>query len=209
MFKVLVGDRSPLLRDVLSLALQNEDSLRVVGEADCPVDTVRLATRHRPDVALVDRAIEPQIGDLVHQLANRLGIRVVVVDADPSSEVARAAAESGASAYVSKTTRLKKVVQAVLSVAEGRPWTDGALPYGTQDAFASSQRNSRLAALSAREVEVLSKVAEGATNEQVATSLSISTETVKSHMANIFAKLNVRNRMAAALTYHRAIEQPR
>ncbi len=205
MFKVLVADRSPLLRDVLSLSLQTEESLHIVAEAADSEEALGLAAYHRPDVVILDRVLldERQAGDLVQKLLDRTGSRVVLLDADPSRANARQAAKEFVSAYVYKTTRLRRIVEAVLAVANDRYWTDPALPQPIQDAFnANGSQASSLAELTNRELEVLSCVSRGATNDDVAEQLGITTETVKSHMARIFAKLGVHTRMAAALRFH-------
>ncbi len=209
MSRVLIAEESSLLRDVLSLALRSEQSITVVGEAKSAIEAIELGRHHQPDVVVLDTTIANGYGTakLISEIRDLADGRVVMLDAKPCESSASKAARSGAVAYISKTARLKRIVDAIHAVMNGTVWVDPTLPKDVREAFADSvttvEPPPRLAALTPREIEVLSCVALGATNSEVAVQLSISNETVKTHMSNIFAKLGVQSRMAAAIQYHR------
>jgi DNA-binding NarL/FixJ family response regulator len=164
----------------------------------------------RADVVLLDYKM-PGVRDfraLLDQILQRdASARVLVLSAFANLDMITRAADGGARGYVLKTTRLSSVVDAIRSVAAGGVWIDPSLP---RKLFAEFQRRAAGpavadtvdAALSRREREVLACMAHGASNRAIAAKLSISQETVKTHLRHVFAKLGVRNRVEATLVFH-------
>jgi DNA-binding NarL/FixJ family response regulator len=146
---------------------------------------------------------------LVEQIrASRSEPEVVVLSGFGNVEVAERAAAGGARGYILKSTRLAAVADAVRTVAKGGVWIDPQLERKIFDVFQretnppDAEAGSGLAGLTRREREVLGCVAEGISNHQIAEKLCISEQTVKTHLTRIFAKLEVKNRLAAALAFY-------
>jgi DNA-binding NarL/FixJ family response regulator len=207
--RVVVADDHEMFREMLRLALPHSGRIEVVGEAADGQEVRLVAARVRPDVLLLDYQM-PHVRSfttLVQQLRAEPGEpEVVVLSGYGSLEVAVRAAEGGARGYVLKSTRLAAVADAVCTVAKGGVWVDPSLDQKIFDAFqravprAASQPEG-LTGLTRREHEVLAQVAQGISNQEIARKLCISEQTVKTHLTRIFAKLEVKNRLAAALAF--------
>lgn len=209
MLRVMLADDHAMFREMLRIALPRLAEIEVVGEADNGRDLIEAVFRCRPNVLLLDYKM-PLVGDfvsLVRQIRTRHPLtQIIVLSGFVSSEIARRAAEAGASGYVLKSTRLHAVADAIGTVAKGGVWIDSSLPPEVFHAFqrsstSMSSRNAGLAELTRREREVLAFVAQGIENREVAQKLAISEKTVKTHLTHIFAKLGVRNRVGAALAF--------
>lgn len=210
MLRVMLADDHAMFREMLRIALPRLAAIEVVGEADNGRDLLEAVFRCRPNVLLLDYKM-PHVGDfvtLVREVRTRHPLtQVIVLSGFTSSEIAKRAAEAGASGYVLKSTRLHAVADAIDTVAKGGVWIDPSLPTEVFHSFqrssaAAAGRNAGLAELTRREREVLAFVAQGIENREVAYKLAISEKTVKTHLTHIFAKLGVRNRVGAALAFY-------
>jgi DNA-binding NarL/FixJ family response regulator len=211
MIRVLIADDHEMFREMLRLALPRAGDLEVVGEAADGEELQAVARRLQPDVVLLDYKMPhvPSFATLVQRLRSLSpDCQVVVLSGFSNQEVAASAARGGASGYVLKTTRLAAVADAVRSVAKGGIWID---PHLERKVFETFQRHAgavngeteqSIGRLTRREREVLSCVAEGSSNLDIAHKLCISERTVKTHLTRIFAKLEVKNRLAAALAFY-------
>ena len=210
MIRVLIADDHAMFREMLTVALPRSGDLEVVGEADNGRDLHEVAYRCRPDVVLLDYKM-PYVNDFAALVADLRGrhqtIQVIVLSGFASSDIAARAAGAGARGYILKATHLYAVADAIRTVVNGGIWIDPSLPRQIFDIF---QRNSApadqahdgLKHLSRREREVLACVAQGIGNREIASKLAISEKTVKTHLTRIFAKLDVKNRVSAALVFH-------
>lgn len=209
MIRVVVADDHAMFREMLKIALPRGGNVEVVGEAGDGQELMQIMYRVRPDVVLLDYKM-PLVKDftaLVHEIRSRyVDTQVVVLSGFASEEIATRAADGGARGYVLKSTRLAAVADSIRAVAGGGIWIDPALPRRIFEIFQrSSGTNGRvdaLADLTRREHEVLACVAEGISNHEIALKLCISEQTVKTHLTRIFAKLAVKNRLAAALAFY-------
>jgi DNA-binding NarL/FixJ family response regulator len=198
-----------MFREMLRAALPQSGRIEVVGEADDGQRVRQVAARTAPDVVLLDYDM-PHVRSfsaLVRQLrSGERAPQVVVLSGYASPDVALHAAEGGARGYVLKSTRLASVVDAVCAVARGGTWIDPGLNRRVFEIFQraaprSESRRDALGGLTRREHEVLAQVAQGISNDAIARKLCISEQTVKTHLTRIFAKLEVKNRLAAALAF--------
>jgi len=193
--RVLIADDHPVVRAGLRALLDAEDDLEVVGEASTPSTAVALAESLAPELVLMDL----QFGqDATGADATR---RIRALDAAPyvlvltnydSDGDILGAVEAGASGYLLKDAPPHELVAAVRAAASGQ----SALAPAIAGRLMARMRSPQVA-LSAREIEVLRLVAEGASNGDVAARLHISDATVKSHLVHVFSKLGVSSRTAA------------
>lgn len=195
MIRILIADDHPVVRAGLRALLDAEDDLEVVGEAATPSTAVTLAESLTPELVLMDL----QFGqDATGADATR---RIRALDAAPyvlvltnydSDGDILGAVEAGASGYLLKDAPPHELVAAVRAAASGQ----SALAPAIAGRLMARMRSPQVA-LSAREIEVLRLVAEGASNGDVAARLHISDATVKSHLVHVFSKLGVSSRTAA------------
>jgi len=217
MLRVLVADDHAMFREMLKIAIPRQGDLEVVGEAADGREVCQVVERLKPDVVLLDYRM-PRVKDfagLIRQIRQQSpATRVVVLSGFATVEIAVRAAEGGAHGYVLKSTRLAAIVDAARTVAAGGVWIDPGLPRRVFDAFqrgvvGPDANGSGLGDLTRREREVLGYVALGITNRGIAEKLCLSEQTVKTHLTNIFSKLEVRNRLAAALAFYgRDMQRP-
>ena len=207
--RIVVADDHEMFREMLRLALPRGGAIQVVGEAADGVEARRVSARVRPQVLLLDYQM-PHVRSfttLVQQIRSEVDPpEVVVLSGLGNLEVAVRAAAGGARGYVLKSTRLSAVADAICTVAQGGVWIDPSLDRKVFDAFQravprSAHQPDGLQGLTRREHEVLAQVAQGSSNQEIAHRLCISEQTVKTHLTRIFAKLEVKNRVAAALTF--------
>lgn len=207
--RVVLADDHAMFREMLRTALGRSGRIEVIGEADNGQEARQAAVRLSPDVVLLDYDM-PQVrnfGALVRQMrAAPRPPQVVVLSGYASAEVALHAAKGGARGYVLKSTRLASVVDAICTVARGGLWIDPSLNRQVFELFQRSAPRTDAApdglhGLTRREHEVLAQVAQGNSNDAIARKLCISEQTVKTHLTRIFAKLEVKNRLAAALAF--------
>jgi DNA-binding NarL/FixJ family response regulator len=210
MIRVLLADDHAMFREMMRIALPKAGEIEIIGEAGDGQQLLDVLSRLRPDIVLLDYKM-PYVRDfraLLDLLRRRdADARVLVLTAFANLDMVTRAADGGARGYVLKTTRLASVVDAVRAVAAGGVWIDPSLPRRLFDEFqrraaGPQAAGSPDAALSRREREVLACMAHGASNRAIAARLSISQETVKTHLRHVFAKLGVRNRVEAALVFH-------
>lgn len=209
MIRIFIADDHEMFREMLSMALGRQADFTVVGGAGDAAEVTDAVNRTRPDIVLLDyrmpgvRSFECLLSTL-HEASTTAKVIVLSGFADP--RIALQAADGGARGYVIKTTRLAAVADAVRAVAAGGVWIDPNLPREVFDVFQARAQGPAAGAegdcgLTRREREILACVADGASNLAIARKLCISEQTVKTHIYRIFNKLNVRNRVEAAMVF--------
>lgn len=196
--EVVVIDDHPFFRDGVSRGLTNSGLITVVAEAENGRDGLAAIAEHRPQVAVVDYQMPDLDGIAVTQAVVRDGLptRVLLLSAITDSPVVFRALEVGAAGYLSKDARRAEIVDAVLSVAQGRtvvpPELAGSL---AQEIRLRAQPTGPV--LSERELQVLKGFARGLSIPQLARELFIGVSTVKTHTQRLYEKLGVSDRAAA------------
>ncbi len=196
--EVVVVDDHPFFRDGVSRGLTNSGLITVVAEAENGRDGLAAITEHKPQVAVVDYQMPDLDGIAVTQAVVRdaLPTKVLLLSAITDSPVVFRALEVGASGYLSKDARRAEIVDAVLSVAQGRTVVPPELA-GSLAQEIRSRAQPAGPALSEREMQVLRGFARGLSIPQLAKELYLGASTVKTHTQRLYEKLGVSDRAAA------------
>lgn len=176
--------------------------IKIVGEAGDAQSTLTLAKKHKPDVLLIDAAIPgADTFELLKKLRKSMpGMKFLVLSAiDNPTYMARAKA-AGASNFLLKSVSARELTTAIENAAAGKhSLGSGAYAKVTASMATKGTSATEEARLTPRESQVLSHVAFGLSNEEIAQSLEISIETVKEHVQNLLRKVAVRDRTQAAV----------
>ncbi len=193
--RVLLVDDQPDVRAALRALLELDPGIAVVGEAGDGEHAVFLAGGLRPDVVLMDVRMPGVDGIAATRRLTGAGCRVVVLTAFALDEYVFAALRAGASGFLTKNTAPAELRRAVHLVAAGQALLDPAVTLRVIDRFARPEPGAgRLAALTDREREVVGRIAQGLSNDEIAAALRLSAWTVKSHVRAILRKLGARDR---------------
>jgi DNA-binding NarL/FixJ family response regulator len=205
--KILIADDHTIFRDGLRCLLETQPQFVVVGECSNGAETVTAVARLKPDILLLDLHMPRLHGlEVLKELsALAIPVRTILVIAEIEKQQMVEALLLGASGVVMKDTSPQLLFKAISTVIEGQYWigresvTD---IIQTLREMASSVRNEQrkhMFGLTSRELEIVSALAEGETNKDIARRLSVSEETVKHHLTNIFNKVGVSQRLELVL----------
>jgi DNA-binding NarL/FixJ family response regulator len=201
--RVLIADDHDLAREGLRALLERAGGYLIVAEASTGEEALALAAEHSPDVAVLDiRYAGGGIDGL--EVARSLAdttptLGVVLITMHDSADYLRAAIAAGARGFLAKDAARAEVLAALAQVAAGGVAFPPAL---MRRAVSEDQAGPALAAikrLTPREREVLTALAGGSTNKEIAIALSITPGTVKTHVERLIGKLGVRDRTQAAI----------
>jgi DNA-binding NarL/FixJ family response regulator len=216
MMRVLLADDQELFREGVRLILETAHDMSVVGEAADGFEAVRQARLLEPDVVLMDIRM-PRLDGLEATrriLAERGHARVIVLTTFDLVEYVYAAMKAGASGFLLKDLRRDQLIGAVRTAAAGDALLAPAVIRRLIERFCGEPPPvdglpESMAELTARELEVLKLVARGLSNHQIGESLFLSDATVKTHLAHVYAKLSVRDRVqAVVLAYETGLVHP-
>ena len=202
--RVLVVDDHPLFRRGLVAGLAGEKDIRVVGEAADGLEAAQKAESLLPDVVVMDLEM-PRCGGieataLIREKAPNA--HVVILTVSEQNADLMAAVKAGAKGYILKRSDPQEVVQAIVHVAEGDAIITPSMAAKLLREFApdrTARPSSGEDTLTDREREVLEHLVKGSSNKEIAESLMIAENTVKSHLRSILEKLQVRSRGEAAV----------
>ena len=201
--RILIVDDHLVVRDGLSAMLARQQDFTVVGEASNGLEAVGKISELRPDVTLMDLRMPELDGvEAMRRIReNDPDAKFIVLTTFDGDEYIFDAIEAGAKGYLLKDTSREELFKAVRAVNRGESLIEPGVAAKVLDRFAQLSRQgaglSSVEALSERELEMLQLIAKGSANKEIASSLSISESTVKTHVANIFQKLNVNHRTEA------------
>jgi two-component system nitrate/nitrite response regulator NarL len=209
---VLIADRDAMFRAAVRELLESEPEFRVAGEASDGAEAVQLTQRLAPDLLLLD-LVMPRVPGLeaLRQLkrvphSSRIIILTAHIERDQQVEALR----SGASGIIMKNASIDQLFQGIRTVLAGEYWARmrvsnpvaflrASLQVDSPEGEARSGELPRAFGLTPRELQVVRAVVAGYDNREIAARLSISANTVKHHLSNIFDKLGVSNRLEVAL----------
>jgi DNA-binding NarL/FixJ family response regulator len=221
MIRVAVVDDQPLVRSGIAMLLDAEDDITVVAQAADGQEALVQVRAERPDVVIMDVRM-PGIDGIAATRAiidegltaqNGQPIRVIILTTYHVDEAVHSALRAGAKGFLLKDASPAEIVAAIRAVVGGDAWLGPAVTRRLIDEFATQPEQhthtpARMAQLTARELEVLILVAQGMSNTDVAAELSISEATVRTHLARVMAKLEVREKsQAVAVAYQTGLVQ--
>jgi DNA-binding NarL/FixJ family response regulator len=200
--RVVLIDDHDLLRRGMKTMLETQGNIEVVGEAANGNEALQTVESSIPDVVLIDVIMPKKDGiEATREIKQAFpNVGVVVLSGHDEQQFVFDALKAGASGYLLKTAELDEVVHTVRSVAQGEGKLDPKLATQVLSEFQSYQRADVADVyqpLTPREREILKRMSEGLPNKTIASRLSISERTVTTHIANIYSKLHVNNRVSA------------
>lgn len=201
-FTVIVADDQPIIRDGFAAVLDADPMLDVIGRARDGAELVEMVRQRQPDVAVVDIRMPVMDGiTATSHISDQ--VNVLILTTFDLDDYVYAALNAGARGFLLKDVPATRLTEAVKSVAEGSlilgpQITDRLLiELSSQGGVQRGQASDH--GLSAREAEVLTLLARGLSNTEIAQHMHISHETVKSHVSAILRTLNVRDRVQAVV----------
>jgi DNA-binding NarL/FixJ family response regulator len=218
--RVLLVDDQPLLRTGFRMILESEDDIEVVGEAQDGAEGVRLARSCQVDVVLMDIRMPGMDGvEATRQLAGPAvtgPVKVLILTTFDLDEYVVEALRAGASGFLLKDVPAEQLVEAIRTVARGEAVVAPSVTRRLLDKFArklpsetADRTPERLATLTERELEVLTQMARGLSNSEIAVRLVVSDTTVKTHVGHVLMKLALRDRVqAVVLAYEVGLIRP-
>ena len=198
--KVLLVDDHTILRDGIKSLLETEDHIKVVGEAVNGEEALQKVEKLSPDVVLMDISMPKMNGiQATSQISEEYpDIKILILTMHDEEGYVQPIFQAGAAGYVVKRTATRELVSAIEGVVEGNTILH---PSVTETLLAEGQGSDSddgdmYDGLTERELEVLTLIAEGLTNQEIADELYISIKTVQAHRANIMDKLGLNDRVA-------------
>jgi DNA-binding NarL/FixJ family response regulator len=203
--RILVADDETIVRQAFVNLLSIQDGLEVIADAADGAEAVQLAATHRPDVALLDIRMPRMDGIEAAQyiLATSQTTKALMLTTFDLDEYIYRALSVGASGFLLKDTTAEELINAVRVVARGDALLAPAITKRLIAEFANQHRPSAEPSatdqLTPRETEVLTLIARGLSNAELAEQLVVSEHTVRTHISHLFAKLGVRDRAQAVI----------
>jgi DNA-binding NarL/FixJ family response regulator len=208
--RALVVDDHPVFAEALTALLEKYEDIDVVGTVGRVEEAITLANELKPDVAIVDVIMGNANGlGLTARLTEELRMRVVVLSCRDDPATATSAIRAGASAFISKDSPPRELLDALRGALHGHTWVPPRLLTGvlrelTGDTPPPRPEEQRVAALSRRERDVLGYLVAGMTRAEIAEKLVLSVNTVRSHIQRVLTKLDVHSTLEAAALGRRA-----
>jgi two-component system response regulator NreC len=195
----LIADDHAVLRAGLRMLLEAQTDMEVAGEAGDGTEASRKARELQPDVVLMDLTMPgPSSGDAIRQVLRACpSTRVLILTMHDDPAYLASALSAGAAGYVVKKVADSELVQAIRAVHAGRTFVDltWTARLGSQPRGGDAGQQQRPKDLSKREREVLRLLAQGHSNQQIATQIKVSVKTVETHRARLSEKLGLKGRV--------------
>lgn len=200
---IVVADDHPLFRGGVVLTLQEHGGFTVLAQAGTAAEAVSAVEAHMPDVALLDISMPGSGLAAAAEISRRFpAVAIVMLTASETDDDLLAALKAGARGYALKGVGAEELTGILQGVAGGASYVPPALAGRVLAALQDRGRSaasSDMEDLTEREAEILRHVALGRSNKEIARALDLQEKTIKHYMTNILQKLQVRNRVEAAL----------
>ncbi len=209
--KVVIADQQPMFRKGLEYFLSQADDITIIAEASTEGDLVNAAVTQIPDVVLLDISLASDGMDLARVVKQHVpSVAVIIISPDPNDAGLFNAIKARAAGYVSRNIASVELINIIRRAAKGE--------YPLNDTFLSQPKvaaqvleqfqdfswgkgvESFVSPLTPRETEILSYMAKGYLNKQIASTLDISEQTIKNHVTSILRKLDANARTQAVIT---------
>ena len=206
--RVGIVDDQALVRSGLRMIVESQPDMSVVAEAGDGEDAVRLVRTERPDVVLMDVRM-PRMDGIEATRQISAATRVVILTTYELDEYVFDALAAGASAFLLKASPPEDLLRAIRVVASGDALLAPSVTKRLIEQFAhrperAARGAKRLEELTSRELDVLKQVARGHTNAEIAANLHVAETTVKTHVAHVLDKLQLRDRVQAVILAYEA-----
>jgi DNA-binding NarL/FixJ family response regulator len=190
--RVLTVDDHPLLREGIAVLIDTQSDLQLIGEASNGREALEQFRNHRPDITLMDLQMPEVSGiDAISAIRGEFPeARIIVLTTHAGDFLVSRALKAGARAYLLKGSLRNELLETIRAVHTGQMRVSSEVAAEIAEHFTDH-------ALTPREVDVLQLVAKGNANKEIAAQLSLTEETVKSHIRNILAKLDANDRTHA------------
>jgi two-component system, NarL family, response regulator LiaR len=201
MIRVLIVDDHTVVRQGLRFLLQQEADIEIVGEAADGAQAIEMVRDQVPAVVLLD-LLMPNTDGLTALREIKLispATQVVILTSHQGEDQLFEAIKAGAVSYVLKTAGVEAVTESVRAAARGESVLDPSVAAKVLQEMRRRRDRDPVDQLSPREIEVLTALARGRSNKEIAKDLSIGEETVKTHVSNILSKLHLADRTQAAI----------
>jgi DNA-binding NarL/FixJ family response regulator len=203
LIRVAIADDQAMVRTGFRMIVQSQPDMQVVGEAQDGREAVDLIRKERPDVVLMDIRM-PNLDGIAATRQVSDSTRVVILTTFELDEYVFDALAAGASAFLLKAAPPEDLIRAIRVVAQGDALLAPSVTKKLIEEFAkrperTSNKSKQLQSLTDREREVMREVARGLTNAEIASRLHVSETTVKTHVAHLLGKLELRDRVQAVI----------
>ncbi|WP_427338930.1 response regulator [Caloranaerobacter sp. DY30410] len=206
---VLIVDDHSLMRQGLKQILELESDIKVIGQASNGEEAINMTLEYKPDVVLLDINMPLMNGIEALRRLKDIGVdsKIVMLTIHDDREYLYETLNIGADGYVLKDADSETLIKAIRDVYRGKSFIQPSLATYLAKEYKVANRGSDKSSvkdvLTRREYEVLTLIAEGLNNKEIAERLYISEKTVKNHVSNIFRKINVNDRIQAAIYAYR------
>lgn len=207
--QIVIADDHPLFRDGVAHTLKAQKDIDVLAECGSADELLSALNRCKPAVALLDLNMPGGGVTLIEKVAEiSPSTKVIMLTVSQLEQDVSGALQAGARGYILKGVSGRELVATIRNIASGEayvtPELAARLLMQAKAKKASELKDSPLSGLTAREEDILDRVANGRTNKEIARDLSLSEKTVKHYMTTIMQKLHVRNRVEAASMLRRS-----
>ncbi len=207
--RVLIVDDQELVRTGLEMMVDGADDLELVGLAAEGGTAVAMAREHRPDVVLMDVRMPGMDGiEATRRIVEAGDARVLMLSTFDLDEYVFDAFRAGASGFLVKDASRERILEGIREVAAGSALASPSVTQRLIERFAANPGSRtpppEVERLTSRELEVLTLVARGRSNAELAAELFVSEKTAKTHVSSILAKLGVRDRVQAVILAYEA-----
>ena len=193
--RIIIIDDHPVIREGLAALIRTQSDLQIVAEACDGNEAVPLYRNHRPDVVLMDLAM-PGVGGVEATASLRKefpNAKILVLTMRTGDEDIHRALQAGAKGYLLKECSSTQLFEAIRAVHNGRRYIPASVAIQLAERPPASE-------LTERELQILTRLATGKSNKEIADALEISETTVKGHISNILVKLGAGDRTEAVIT---------
>lgn len=199
--KILIVEDDPMMQLGLEQTLGEHPQFQIIGQASDGYTAVEIARQLQPDVIVMDIGLPRQDGIAATQQIKAVlpNVRIVMLTSHTTETEVIAALSSGADAYCIKGTNVDRLLAAIAAAQEGAAYLDPQIARRVIDHLKLPLSNAPVGQLSQRELDVLKLIVEGYSNQEIATALYLSPNTIKTHIRGIMNKLAVDDRVQAAV----------